>query len=93
MFDASLLLSFLDDWLASESVATKEKFRLDQTLLADVSSLAALYELLATVRQFRPVCTPIDIDQAKARYGTLSLEKIERPGCFQARSGTHKCHG
>lgn len=67
MFDGSLLFSFLDDWLSNESITTKEKSRLDQTLLAYLSNLAALHELLAAVRQFRPVCTPIGFDEAKSR--------------------------
>ena len=67
MFDAAMLFGFLDDWLGKDTTSVKDKCRLDQRLLSDLSDLAANHELLAVVRQHRPVCKPTTVEEARAK--------------------------
>jgi hypothetical protein len=62
-----MLFGFLENWMEQETTSSKDKLRLEQRLFDDLSSLAANHEILAAVRQFRPICTYTDAMTAKQR--------------------------
>ncbi|TEY43689.1 hypothetical protein BOTCAL_0363g00100 [Botryotinia calthae] len=64
-YDASMLLGFLTDWLNKDTTTAEDKQRIDPQILEVLSEYATHYELLAAVRQHRPLFRAIDIDTAR----------------------------
>ncbi|KAG4434655.1 hypothetical protein IFR05_009860 [Cadophora sp. M221] len=54
----SRVLGFLFSWMNSDKTSPEEKFRLEQRLLDDISSLATTHELLRILGHFRPAFLP-----------------------------------
>ncbi|TGO89796.1 hypothetical protein BPOR_0093g00070 [Botrytis porri] len=60
-----MLLGFLTDWLNKDTTTAEEKQRLEPQILEIVSEFATTYELLAAVRQHRPLFRVTNIDTAR----------------------------
>jgi hypothetical protein len=63
----AMLFAFFNNWMEQESTTFKDKQRIEQRLLDDLSSLAANHELFAAVRQCRPMFSNTDTTTAKQR--------------------------
>ncbi|KAF7920587.1 uncharacterized protein EAE97_011480 [Botrytis byssoidea] len=64
-YDASMLLGFLTDWLNKDTTTAQDKQRLEPQILEILYEFATTYELLAAVRQHRPLFKATDIDTAR----------------------------
>lgn len=60
-----MLFRVLDDWMENDTTTAADRARLDPKLLDDLSNLASTHELLAAIRQFKPLHTPISIEEAQ----------------------------
>ncbi|KAM3154154.1 hypothetical protein ABEW05_005381 [Botrytis cinerea] len=64
-YDASMLLGFLTDWLNKDTTMADDKQRIDPQILEVLSEYATHYELLAALRQHRPLFRAINMDTAR----------------------------
>ncbi|KAM0128581.1 hypothetical protein ACHAP3_008191 [Botrytis cinerea] len=64
-YDASILLGFLTDWLNKDTTMADDKQRIDPQILEVLSEYATHYELLAALRQHRPLFRAINMDTAR----------------------------
>jgi hypothetical protein len=68
--DPAILFGLLNGRLAAgDSVGKKDKARVSQALLNELSSLAAIHEILAAVRQFRPGFESVSTEEALEKCG------------------------
>ncbi|KAF7890046.1 uncharacterized protein EAF02_002461 [Botrytis sinoallii] len=88
-YDASMLLEFLTDWLNKDTTTAQDKQRLEPQILEILSEFATTYELLAAVRQHRPLFKPTDIDTARiegrerlAWTGVPDEERLQETECL-----------
>jgi hypothetical protein len=77
IFDWGMLFGFLDDLLGKDTTSVKDRCRLNQRLLSDLSDLAANRELLAVARQRRPVCKPTTIEEVRSKGADCQVQKIK----------------
>jgi len=66
LLDRSVLLSFIDDHLTRAN--KEERVRIDQRLYNEMADIAAVDELLQTVRFHRPLFKPVNDAEAKATH-------------------------
>lgn len=89
VIDADLLFGFLDHWLAKESTSMAEKDKIEQRILVELSSFAAILEIMAAVEVFTPNSSGMLTEEEVLRINQRSAFRYiipDQPAANQLKS-------